>query len=313
MAASEMAPFARTGALADGMAALPSALRQAGHDVRVVLPYYRTIRDGRDFSVRPTKIRFAVPVGEARYDCEIYEARAADGVQVFFIGRDEFFDRSGLYGSSGRDYQDNAARFIFFNKCVIELAKRLTPVPDILHAHDWQAALLPLLAKSQSLPWPVVLSVHDPAYQGNFWSYDFGLTNLPPDYFSARGLEFYGSMNFLKGGILFADRVVLPSELYVSEAQTREFGCGLDAVFRENAGKLAGIPDGVDVTQWDPASGRHLAAPYSAAGLGGKRACRDQLLAQFSLQANPKGPVFAMVSRLVQEKGLDILLPALDR
>lgn len=313
MAASEMVPFARTGALAEVMLALPGALREAGHEVSVVLPYYRSIKDAKEFSVRPTKVKFTVPVGEARYDCEIFESRAPNGVQVFFVGRDEFFDRSGLYGTNGRDYQDNAARFTFFNKCVIELARRLNPAPDVIHAHDWQAALLPVLAKQQGMATPVVLTVHDLAFQGNFWSYDFGLTNLTPDYFSARGLEFFGSMNFLKGGILFANRVTLPSERFVREAQTKEFGCGLDAVLREQAGKLVGVPDGLDERTGNPGSDLTLAGAYSAGDLTGKAACRAQLLSDLKLDANPKGPIFALSSRLVQQKGFELLLPIVDR
>lgn len=311
MAASEMAPFAQTGALADSLQAQTEALRLAGHEVTVVLPFYRSIRDAREFSIRPTKLKFSVPVGEARFDCEILEARAANGVQVRFVSRDEFFDRSGLYGTNGRDYQDNAARFIFFNKCVLELARRLNA--DVIHAHDWQTALLPVFARAQALPKPVVLTIHDAAYQGNFWSYDFGLTNLPPDYFSSRGLEFYGSMNFLKGGILCADRVILPSELAVAAVQTPEAGCGLEAVFREQAGKLVGVPEGLGADQANPATDSRIPATYSANDLRGKRICRDQLLSELSLAPNPSGPVFAFISRLVRGQGMDLLLPVIDR
>ncbi len=156
--------------------------------------------------------------------------RAPNGVQVFFVERDEFFDRSGLYGTAEGDYQDNSARFIFFSKCVIELAKRMEPAPEIIHAHNWQAALVPVFVADQRLSARTVLSAHTLAFQGNFWSYDFGLTNLSGGYFSPQGLEYYGSMNLLKAGILFAHSVVLPGPRFVSEAQTRSHGCGLDPV-----------------------------------------------------------------------------------
>ena len=155
-------------------------------------------------------------------------------MQVFLIARDEYFDRSGFYGVDGRDYQDNAARFIYFTKAVVELAGRMNPSPEILLANGWQTALLPVFVAERRLPYRTVLTPHSLAFQGNFWSYDFALTNLPGDYFSAHGVEYYGSMNCLKGGILFANAVVLPSERYVWESQTPEHGYGLENVLREH-------------------------------------------------------------------------------
>ncbi|HRJ73257.1 MAG TPA: glycogen/starch synthase, partial [Terrimicrobiaceae bacterium] len=249
MAASELAPLVRSGQLADAMAELSGGLRRLGHDVGVVLPYYRAIREDKSVRVRKSKQKFSVPVGAARIPCEVFETKA-DGVTVFLVARDEYFDRSGIYGVDGRDYQDNAARFIFFTKCVLEIARRMETPPDILHANSWETALLPVFVRDQRLPFRTVLTPHGLEYQGNFWSYDFALTNLPGEYFSARGVEYYGSMNCLKGGILFADAVVLPGERFVSAAQTAEYGCGLDAVLRENQYKLAGIPASGDEALW---------------------------------------------------------------
>lgn len=313
MAASEMAPFARCGALADTLHALPSALQARGHKVSVVLPFYRSARECREIQPKPTDVRFNVNVGNATYECRIYEARLKNGLQVIFIGKDEFFDRSGLYGSEGRDYQDNSARFIFFAKCVLELARRLDPIPDVIHGHDWPCGLIPVFSKHRHLPFPQVLTVHDLGFQGNFWSCDFALTNLPPEYFSPAGVEFYGSLNFLKSGILFADRVIFPSELFIDEIQRPGHGCGLETLLRQQRHKLIGIPEGVDNNLWNPATDTSLPANYNLENLGPKAVCKAALLEKLHLLPNPTGPVLAMVTRLLQDKGFDILLPALDR
>jgi starch synthase len=313
MAASEMAPFARCGSLADTLLALPSALQARGHQVSVVLPLYRSARENKDFKPKATGVKFSVQVGEATHECRIYETRLANGLQVIFLGRDEFFDRTGLYGVEGRDYQDNSARFIFFAKGVLELARRLDPSPDLIHGHDWPCGMLPVLAKYRQLPFPQVLTVHDLGFQGNFWSYDFGLTNLPAEYFAPSGVEFYGSLNFLKSGILFADRVIFPSDLFIDEIQQPGQGCGMETLLREQRGKLTGIPEGVDDATWNPVTDPLLAAPYSAQDPAPKAQCRAALLEKLGLRPDPKGPVLAMVTRLLQDKGFDILLPALDR
>lgn len=295
MAASEMAPFARTGEFADEMLALASHLVGPDNEVTVVLPYYRCIREEK--SAKRTKIKFSVPVGPAKLPAEIFEAGAPGGVRVLFVARDEFFDRSGLYGADDRDYQDNSARFIFFTKCVVELARRLSP--DVVHVHGWQTALLPVFVKDQRLPVATILTPHSLEYQGNFWSYDFALTNLSGEYFSARGLEFYGSMNCLKAGILFADSVVLPSRRYVAGMQTPEFGCGLESVLREQSWKLEGIPDGLKESDWP-------AFPPEE-----KSRARKELLSSAGL--NPDGRVFLCDSSATRGAGMDILLGVLDR
>jgi len=313
MAASEMAPFARTGSLADVVASLSGELQTRGHEVSVVMPYYRQVKEVPGAKIKPTGVKFTLPLGDKKMGCEVFETTAPSGVQVFLLRRDEYFDRSGLYGIEGRDYQDNSERFIFFCKAAVELARRFDPAPDIVHAHDWQASLVPVLMRAAKLPFKSVLTVHNLAFQGNFWSYDFGLTNLPASYFSASGVEYYGSMNCLKGGILYADSVVFPSERAAAEAKTPEFGCGLDPVIREQALKLVGIPDGVDYSIWNPETDKTIAKTYSASKLTGKTACRDALLKELGLDPKPTGPVYSMICRLIEPKGFDILLPALDR
>jgi starch synthase len=169
------------------------------------------------------------------------------------------------------------------------------------------------LAKVRGLSIPHALTIHDLGFQGNFWSYDFGLTNLPSSYFSPSGVEFYGSLNFLKSGLVFADRVIFPSEILINEAMEAGQGCGLEALLREHHHKLVGIPEAVEPGEWDPARDQNLAASFSLTDLKGKRVCRDALLRECDLDPNPAGPVFGMVTRLLRNKGFDILLPALDR
>ena len=310
---SEMTPLARTGGLGDVLEALPAALAAHGHEVSVALPCYRGLRDDAKLGVRSTGVEIAVQIGSKRLVAEILECRAPNGVQVFLVRRDEYFDRSGLYGAEGRPYEDNAERFIYFSKAVLELARRILPPPEILHVNDWQTALLPVLVKERRLPFKTVLTIHNLAYQGDFWGLDFGLTNLPGDYFSAKGVEFYGQLNLLKGGIVSADAITTVSERYAREIQTPEQGCGLDAVIRENRDKLTGILNGADYEIWNPASDSLLPQTYSAAAFEGKAKCREALLSAVGLQGSPTGPVFAMVGRLAEQKGFDLLFPLLDR
>lgn len=312
-AASEMAPLARSGGLGDVLEALPLALAGRGHEVSVVLPFYQGLHAHPALAPESTGVRVPIQIGSKRLEAEFLQASAPNGIQLFLVRCDALFDRAGLYGADGHDFADNAERFIFFSKAVVELARRLTPPPDVLHVHDWQTALVPVLLKERGLPFKSVLTLHNLAYQGSFWAFDFGLTNLPGHYFGAGGVEFFGQLNLLKGGILFADQLTTVSERYAREIQTPAGGSGLDAVLREHAGKLSGILNGADYALWNPAADAHLPAPYSPDQLEGKKAAREALLARFELAPNPRGPVFGMVTRLAEQKGLDLLLPLLDR
>src|SRR5207244_3293312 len=254
-----------------------------------------------------------VQVGDNVYTARYLEARSAGGVQLFLIRGDEFFDRPGMYGERGKPYDDNAARFIFFCKAALELARRLTPQVQILHVHDWAAALVPVYANALGLPFKTVLTIHHVADQGSLRRLDFALTNLPERFFTLRGIEFLGRLNFLKGGILYADRLTTVSEHYRREILTPTGGHGLDGVLRENAHRLSAILDGVDYTRWNPASDRLIPARYDPRRLRGKQICREALLKEVKLEAAPRGPVLGMVTRVVQEKGFKILVPLLDR
>jgi starch synthase len=313
MISAEGPPLLHAGALIDVMDALPRELRARGHEVAVAIPYYREIRENPAFKEEDTGVTVDVRVGEKTYIAEYLQARSASGVQLFLIRCDEFFDRDGIYGEHGVAHEDNAARFIFFNKAAVELARRLTPTPQILHSHDWPAALVPVYVKAHRLPFSTVLTIHHIAEQGSFWGLDFRLTNLPERLFTLRGVEFFGKLNFLKGGILFADKVTTVSEHYRREIQTPGGGCGLDAVLRENSHKLTAILHGADYSRWNPQTDKLLPANYTPDDLWGKELCRGALLNGLRLDQGPRGPVFGMITRVVGEKGFDILVPLLDR
>src|SRR2546421_2970100 len=262
MVTAEGPPLQRTGALIDVMTALPRELREHGHEVSVVLPYYKEIRENTGFRQEETGVTVDVRVGDKTYVAEFVEGHTEAGVQLFFIRGDEFFDRPGIYGEHGEPYEDNAARFIFFCKGAVELARRLTPSVQILHVHDWAAALVPVLVHAYHLPFATTLTIHHLAEQGSFWGLDFDLTNLPERYFKPGGIEFFGRLNFLKGGILFADKITTVSERYRREMLTFNGGLGLDIVLREHAHRLVGILNGADYERWNPEADGVLARPF---------------------------------------------------
>jgi starch synthase len=313
MISAEGPPLQRAGALIDVMDALPRELRERGHEVSVTLPYYREIRENRAFKKKNTGITVDVQVGDKTYVAKYLEGRSASGTQLFFIRCDKFFDRPGIYGERGQPYEDNAARFIFLCKAALELARRLTPQMQILHVHDWAPALVPIFVHALGLPFKTVLTIHHLDEQGSFWGLDFRLTNLPERFFTLHGVEFFGRLNFLKGGILYADKITAVSEHYRREILTAVGGHGLDRVLRENAYRLTAILHGADYTRWNPVSDRLLPANYDTKKLRGKRVCRDALLKEMKLASTPRGPVFGMVTRVVEEKGFEILVPLFDR
>ncbi len=307
-----MAPLAQTGGLGEVLQALPLELIRQGHEISVVLPYYRLIKESASLAPQPTGVQLSIPLGSRRVGAEILEARLPGGLQLFLVRRDEFFDRSSLYGEGPQPYEDNAERFIFFNKAVVELARRMNPSPDVIHCHDWQTGLIPVFVRDQKLPFGTVFTIHNLAFQGSFWGVDFGLTNLPGHYFGPRGVEYFGKLHFLKSAILFANRLTTVSEQYAHEIQTPEYGCGLDAVLREHSGKLSGIINGADYDRWNPAKDKLISSRYSGEVLAGKAKCRTALLKELKLRKNPQGPVFGMVTRTSVEKGFEILLPVID-
>ncbi|MEY2575317.1 MAG: starch synthase [Verrucomicrobiota bacterium] len=313
MISAEGPPLARATALVDVLEALPRELRARKHEVGIVMPFYREISENLAFELRDTGITVDVRLGARNHVAEFVEGRTAGGVQMFFIRCDEFFGRASIYGEHGVAYEDNAARFIFFCKAALEMARRMTPTPQILHVHDWAAALVPVLVAEQKLPFATVLTIHHLAEQGSFWGLDFDLTNLPERYFKPAGVEYFGRLNLLKAGIVFANKITTVSERYRREMLTPEGGCDLDIVLREHAHRLAAILNGADYRRWNPETDQLLPRQFGPGNLEGKTVCRDLLLDGLGLAPAPAGPVFGMVTRLVPEKGFDLLMPLLDR
>src|SRR5262249_44402348 len=227
---------------------------------------------------RDSGITVEVHVGDTTHVARYLEGRSASGVQLFFIRCDEFFDRPGIYGERGKQYEDNATRFIFFCKATVELARRLTPQLEILHVHDWAPALVPVFVRAYGLPFSTVLTIHHVADQGSFWGLDFHLTNLPERFFTLHGVEFFGRLNFLKGCILYGDRITTGSARYRRGTLTSAGGCRLDGVWREKGHRLSAIVAGVNYTRWNPASHRLLPARYDTRRPLGKEVCREALL-----------------------------------
>jgi starch synthase len=309
-AASEMSPYAKTGGLGDVLAALPAALRKRGHSVSVVLPLYRGMAE-KVPGIQATDLYIDLPLGREQLRARVWEGVADSGVRLYFIQRDEFYDRSHLYGTQTGDYADNAARFIYFNKAVVELARYIRPTPQILHLHDWQTGLVPAIVRSRQYKLKTVFTIHNLAFQGSFWAFDFDLSNLPGEYFSPPGVEFYGRLNLLKGALLLANQLTTVSPRYAEEIQTHAYGCSLEGVLKECRHKLTGILNGVDYNVWDPHTDPHLPSHYTASSPKGKAQCKKALLEEFNLPLGNE-PVFGIVSRLTTQKGFDLIQQTLE-
>jgi len=317
-AASECTPFAKTGGLADVVGTLPRELVKLGHQVSVYLPFYERVR--RHIAGEPKRVVRSLTIPFRFYNrfVGIVEGGKRDGVQYYFIDCPELFDQKELYGTSGGDYPNNAERFGLFCRAVIE-ASKLLGVPDIFHVHDWQAALIPVYLRTVYAADPAlrgaatVLTIHNAAYQGKFSPATTEQLLFPWDVFTMDKVEQYDRFNFLKGGVVFADRLTTVSRRYAEEIQTAEFGEQLEGVLKRRAGELKGILNGVDYTQWNPATDRKLAAHYGPENLEGKRACRADVLRAFGLDKIAETtPVIGIVSRLATQKGFDIVAKITD-
>lgn len=317
-AASEMFPYIKTGGLADAVAALVGALAKKGHELAVFIPGYRSVLDGPHVSEAKLSKKLKIEMGDSYLAGYVYTLSPQPGVTLHLICREEFFDRKLPYWTGERDYDDNDARFIFFQKAVVELLRLTDFKADIVHCHDWQTGTLPLFLREAerrydiTLALKTVFTIHNIAYQGVFPRKSFALTNLPEDLMSIDGLEYYDQMCMLKGGIMYADRVTTVSPQYAKEIQTPEFGNGMDGVIRTRLEDLYGLLNGIDTSVWNPAVDPGLPARYTVEDLGGKAVCRTKLLKEFGWANKFKGPVFGMVCRFTPAKGLDLVLGAKD-
>ena len=305
--ASECVPIVKTGGLGDVVGALPRALRARGHDVRVVVPRYRA---AKSFDARQLPSALAVPLGGGTCWSGVFEGELPGGVPVYLLEHDALFDREGIYGDpSGRDFGDNLWRFAYLAEGALALGEFLDFRPDVVHAHDWQAALAPVMAVARGGP-ATVLSVHNLGYQGLFDVRDLPNLRLPEH--AQRDIEMFGAINLLKGGLLRATLVSTVSPRYAVEIQTADGGAGLDALLRSRGSDVIGILNGIDEERWDPATDDHLVAHYTAEDLSGKAACKAALQAELGLPRRPDVPLVGLVSRLAEQKGIDVFIESLS-
>jgi starch synthase len=313
---AEYSPYARTGGLAEAVSGLAQHQQAAGLNVVAILPLYRSVRDVEP-DLEPVGPPFLVSIGGRTEEARIFRAaRAGAGPQVFFLEHLEYFNRPGIYGENAVDYPDNARRFAFFALAALTALPRLVSGPVLLHAHDWHTALVPVYLRTTlagqrfASSATTVLSVHNPGYQGHFPPETMPDVGLPWEIYNWHQLEWYGKMNFLKGGLVFTDFVTTVSPTQAGELRTAGGGFGLHDVFLELGDRLVGVLNGIDQREWDPASDTQITAQYSAEQFDGKRRCKAALQRSFGLPQRRKVPLFGMTGRLVTQKGLDLILGA---
>ena len=294
--------------------ALPVALAALGHSVSVFVPLYQAIRRR---GVEITQVA-TVSVPGFGSGFRIFRATREAAIAPYLVEHDGFFDRPGIYGEWGGDYGDNLERYSFFSRAVIEGVLALGISPDVVHANDWHTALVPALLRNSFADHPrlhgvaSVFTIHNLAFQGRFAADRLGSTGLPPSVFHMEGLEYYGMLNVMKAGIVYARAVTTVSPRYAQEIRTPELGEGLDGLLRARAADVHGILNGIDTEAWNPTTDRHLAARYGPTALAGKRVCRAALLAELGLSIPSDLPLVGMVSRFTTQKGIDVVLGVAD-
>jgi starch synthase len=293
--------------------ALPAALAEQGIDAHVIVPRYRGTKQGETSA---EGLSITIPLGGGFHFASVQNGGTTQGVRHYLLDCPEFFDRDGPYQDRGTgwDYLDNHLRFAAFSMAALEFMKRLGPPPDVIHCHDWQTSLVPVYMRStyaRDLYFGAtrcVLTIHNLAYQGDFYRFPLADISLSDAVFNINGLEYYGRINLLKGGLLFAHALTTVSPKYAEEIQTPEFGYGLDGVLRSRAGQLRGILNGVDYGTWNPARDPLIPANYTPDDLEGKKTCKRVLLEQMGVeQPNLSRPVLGIVSRFARQKGFDLI------
>lgn len=317
---SEVVPFSKTGGLADVAGALPIALKNLGHDVRIATPQYR-IADDEKFELEKIINEIHVHFQHDTYTATIKSALLpGTSIPVYFICNDYYFNREGLYTSNGKDYPDNAQRFAFFCMATLWMLPALDWKPDIIHCNDWQTALIPTYLKHHLYiqtnefynDIKVLYTIHNLAYQGNFDRNTLNSIGLGWEVYTINGLEFYGDINLMKAGIVFSDEITTVSEMYAREIQTPEYGCGLDGILRVCSDHLTGIMNGIDYTIWNPETDILIPSKYTMQNMRGKTSCKKHLQKKNNLPVNKDIPLIGMISRLAAQKGFDLIAQVAD-
>lgn len=306
------------GGLAEVAYDLPRALAALGHKVGVVTPKPRLSQEMEQGLERLDTV-LEVPVSWKRHLAEVYRHQEPSGVEVYLIGHEHLFDREGLYGNAYGDYEDNAERFIFYSRACLELARTMDWRVDVFHANDWTTGLVPVYLRTLYAGDPCLkdaaslMTVHNLGNQGQFWHYDMPLTGLGWEYFVPEALEFYGQINFLKGGLVFADMISTVSHTYAQEILTPELGRGMEGVLMARRDRLAAVVNGIDYQVWNPADDYRLAANYDRHDPSPKARCRQELMGHYGLEDGGGRPLVAVVGRLEDRKGLDLITAGMER
>jgi len=318
MIASECVPFVKTGGLADVVGALPKALHALGHNVKIILPKYSAI-DTEKYNLNRFKEGIDVWMGAGKKEgCAVDVTFLDENIPVYFIENWSFFNRDGIYNDTYQEYNDNPERYAFFTKAALQLCVDAGFKTDIIHAHDWHTALAPAYLKTW--PWKgttlentkSVFTIHNIQYQGNFPKSHWPYTGIGWQHFTAEKFEQYDNINYLKGGISFADRVTTVSPTYATETKYSKLGAGLNGILQHKGNAYSGILNGVDYDEWSPEHDPLISDLYSASDLAGKQRCKAALQVAFNLEVNPNIPLIGVVSRLADQKGLDVFYEGLQ-
>lgn len=320
LATSEAVPFAKTGGLADVCGALPIELARLGHRLALILPAYRQTQYGGQ-PVEPLGIDFIIPIGSKMVTGHLLRSKLPEvDVPVYLVQQDQYYDRDQLYGSDGKDYIDNCERFVFFSRAVLETVRLLNLNIDVIHANDWQTGLIPAYLKIEYHNVPryqriaSLFTIHNIAYQGQFWHWDMLLTGLDWKYFNWHQMEFHGKLNLLKTGMVFADSISTVSPRYALEIQSSPLGCGLEGVLQHQREVLSGILNGIDPDEWNPANDPYLAANYNVSSFPrGKPLCKAALQKELGLPQEPDVPLVGLIGRLTEQKGFDLIAEVMQR
>ncbi|MDQ6989078.1 MAG: glycogen synthase GlgA, partial [Mariprofundaceae bacterium] len=308
----------KTGGLADVVGSLPQALRQlqqqqAAHQVTVIMPFYRQHLQQAGIATQALDLTIDMWADGVQRLCPIHEAKV-DGLRFLLVEQDDLYARDELYGTPDGAYEDNLLRYVLFNRVALEVAAQLEQAVDVIHCHDWQTGMVPLLLKTQYQHYPkiahakTVYTIHNLAYQGVFAETWMGSLGIPTHHFHGDGFEFYNQINCMKAGILMADAITTVSPTYAEEILTPEFGCHIEGFLAQHQHKLTGIVNGLDIEQWNPQTDHAITHHFAAGKVSNKKKCKQALQTQCGFEVDPKTPLLTLISRLAEQKGIDLLL-----